>query len=981
MSHGQETFSAMTRRIRRILLVCNSYDRFTLEEDGRLESQISNEYFDLNLSNPPKFIRAESTMDALELVAKGETFDLVLTMYNVGEVSVFDFSKKMKESAPDTPVVLLTSFSREVYKKISLSDTSCIDYVFCWNNSTDLIIAIVKLLEDKLNAEHDILKSGVQAILLVEDSVRYYSTYLPMLYKFVLQQNSDSIREALNEQQQILRKRSRPKILLATNYDEALELYGKYRNNILGVISDIGFVLHKGDSPELEKLDAGIDLCKYIRQDDPYMPIMMQSSQESMREVAESLGVGFVCKNSKLLFQELHEYMCREFGFGDFVALDPATGEEIARARDLRELEHIVLTIPDDSLIARISRNYLSRWLFARGIFQVGNAIVNWKMDDFPDMATHRKALADAIHDYRINQGLGVVAKFDCSTFNDAIWFSRLGDGSLGGKARGLAFINHVLQKHKLYDNWEDVRVMVPRTLVITTEYFDRFITDNGLKYVIEADLADEDILSEFVASTLHPDVVEALRIFLKYARKPLAIRSSSKLEDSYYQPFAGVYSTYMIPRTENPDQQLRLLTKAIKSVYASIYYSASKSYISATGNVISEEKMGIVIQEICGSEDQGYYFPAISGVARSVNFYPIGYEKPEEGIVKVAYGLGKAVVDGDQVLRFSPKYPRNVLQTSTPDLTMRETQQAMYALNLQPEKFKTSVDDAVNLEYIPATDCAKFRTFGRVVSTWDMENMRIVDSPYPNGPKFITFAHILKYNSFPLAGIVDKLLEISQAETKCYVEIEFAVDLDVEDGKSAIFNVLQIRPISADSMTTEVDWNDIDTEGAIITSSNALGTGWVNDVCDVVYLRPEHFDTIRTVQMAEEIRALNARMREQGRNYVLVGYGRWGSTIPSLGVPVKWSDISEAKAIVECCLDDFRVDPSQGTHFFQNLTSFNVGYLNVDPFARNDMFDVAQLDALDAEYESEFVRQVRFDKPLKICIDGRNNKAVIRKD
>ena len=970
----------MARRIRRILLVCNNYDSFSLEEDGHIEALITKEYSDLNLSNPPAIVRAESTLEALEILKGGEGFDLIITMYNVGKLDVFSFSLEAKQLAPDTPIVLLSSFSREIYRKIAECDHAGIDYVFCWNNSTDVLIAIIKLLEDKLNAEHDCLEMGARVILLVEDSVRYYSTYLPLLYRLVLQQNSEAVRDALNEEQQFLRKRARPKILMATCYDEAYDYYQKYKSNVIGIISDIGFVLHKGDKPEQEKIDAGIDLCRVVRQEDPMLPFLMQSSQESMRAVAEQLGVGFVHKRSKTLTQEVSDYIGREFGFGDFVVTDPDTGRVTARARNLYEFEQVVAGMSDRALRVLADKNYISRWLYGRGIFQIGDLFRPIRIHSDEDVAHVREMNLRMIRDYRISQGLGVVALFEPETYNDAIWFARIGSGSLGGKARGLAFLNHILQKYDLYDKWEDVRVLVPRTLVITTEYFDRFIRENGLKYVINSDLSDAEILSEFVASTLPQELTEALRVFIRNVRKPLAVRSSSKLEDSYYQPFAGVYSTYMIPHTENEDQQLRLLSKAIKSVYASVYFASSRGYITATANVLSEEKMAIVLQEICGSEDRGYFFPTFSGVARSVNFYPIGYETPEDGVAKIAFGLGKAVVDGDQVLRFSPKYPRNVLQTSTPELVMTETQQAMYALDLQPDKFKTSVDDAVNLDRIPVTDCGSFRNFSRVVSTYDYENQRMVDSPAPAGPKFVTFAHILKYNTFPLADILNNLLEITQKEVKCGVEIEFAANLDVGPDSPAIFNVLQVRPISADGLDAEVDWNDIDTDNALVSSGSAIGPGWIQGVHDIVYLKESAFDVLKTREMATELKALNAQMRQEGRNYVLVGYGRWGSSIPSLGVPVQWSDISEARAIVECCLENFRVDPSQGTHFFQNMTSFNAGYVNVNPYAREgECFDAARLDAMPAAFETEYLRLVHFEEELKICIDGRTGKALIK--
>lgn len=977
---GQDYTRLMTRKIRSILLICNNYDSFLLEEDGHIEGQISQDYAELNLSNPPSIDRVESTMEALELLKhQGDNYDLIITMFNVGKLDVFEFSRLAKVIAPQTPIVLLSSYSKVIYNYIAKQDKTNIDYVFSWNNSTDLIIAIIKLLEDKMNAEHDVLEMGVRTIMLVEDSVHYYSAYLPILYKLVLRQNNEAVRDALNEEQQFMRKRARPKIMLATCYDEALELYRKYKTNMLGVISDVGFILHKGDDRATEVIDAGINLCRLIKADNPTMPYLLQSSQESMRAVADELGVGFVRKTSKTLIHELSEYIAHEFAFGDFIVTDPLTGQETARARNLYEFERLIKTMSDESLRYFAGKNYISRWLYSRGLFSIGDSFRDIDVNDETDLAEIRKLNLRMLHDYRMRQGLGVVARFDPSTYNDAIWFSRLGNGSLGGKARGLTFLNHILSKYDLYGKWEDVRVLVPRTLVITTEYFDRFILENGLQYVINSDLTDAEILSEFVASTLPAELTDALRVFIRNVRRPLAVRSSSMLEDSYYQPFAGVYSTYMIPHTENEDQELRLLSKAIKSVYASVYFASSRGYIVSTSNVISEEKMAIVLQEICGSEDGGYFFPTFSGVARSINFYPIGYETPEDGVVKLAFGLGKAVVDGDQVLRFSPKYPKNVLQTSTPDLTMKETQQAMFALNLQPDKFKTSVDDAVNLERINISDCGRFRSFSKVVSTWDYENQRIVDSPVPKGPKFVTFAHILKYNTFPLADILNTLLEITRKEVKCAVEIEFAADLDRGD-KAALFNVLQIRPISSVNSFNSVDWSSLDTEGALLSSGCAIGPGMIQGVRDVVYLRRQNFNVLKTREMATEMTIINNRMREEGRNYVLIGYGRWGSSIPSLGVPVQWSNISEAKVIVECCLEYFRIDPSQGTHFFQNMTSFNAGYVNVNPYSRpGEYCNLDALDAMPAEYESDYVRIVHFSEDLTVCIDGKENRALVK--
>ena len=966
----------MEKRVRRILLVCNNYDSFALEEDGRIDVQIAQEYAELNLSNPPAITRAETTQEALELL--GEPFDLILLVYSAGGSEVWNFAAQAKQHLPQCPIVILSSFSKEVYQRVEKQDKSNVDYLFNWNNSTDLIIAIIKLIEDRMNAEHDILQEGVRAILLVEDSIRYYSTYLPLLYKLVLQQNSIAIRDALNEKQQLLRKRARPKVLMATCYDEAVELYNQYGKNMIGVISDVGFVVHKGEPSSAEKLDAGVDLCQLIREDNPTMPFLMQSSQESVRTIARKLNVGFVVKKSKTLTQEVSEYIEREFGFGDFIARDPRTGKEIARASDLEGFERIISTISAAAFRRLSDNNYLSKWLFARGLFAVGRPVSALKIQDDTDIENVRQMNIRLIHDYRINQALGVVAKYAPDTYNDTIWFARCGNGALGGKGRGLAFLNHMLQKYDLYDKWQDTRVLVPRTMVITTDYFDRFIHDNGLQYVINADLTDEELLSEFVAAMLPLDLRDALRHFIRVCHRPIAVRSSSKLEDSYYQPFAGVYSTYMIPQTENEDQLLRMLSKAIKSVYASVYFAASRGYIISTGNVPSEEKMAIVLQEVCGEQEGDYYFPVISGVARSINFYPVGKEKPEDGIVKIAYGLGKTVVDGEQVLRFSPKYPKHVMQTSTIDLALRETQQSMLALSLSPEKFKTSIDDAINLERIPIHACDQFESLKMIASTYDRENMRIVDSCYPNGPRIVTFAPQLKFNTFPLADIIQHLLDIARDEIKTPIEIEFAVNLEHEP---QIFHVLQIRPISADSLTAKVDWDSVDESGAFLRSNNALGVGEIEGVSDIIYLRQETFDILRTRDMAATLREWNNRLRQEGRQYLLIGFGRWGSQIDSLGVPVQWGDISEAKAIAECSLPNFRIEPSQGSHFFQNMTSFNVGYINVDPWARPnaDEYDQSVLDALPAIEETELMRHVRLNKSLEMVIDGFANKAVIK--
>lgn len=967
----------MRRRITKILLVCSSYDQFTLEEDGRIDSQITTEYAELSLTNPPTFTRVSEAQQAIELLEQGERFDIIITMFNIGSIGPFEFSHILKQSYPDIPLVLLTSFSHEISRRLSTEDISDIDYVFGWQGNTDLILAIIKMVEDRINASEDMLSVGVQAILLVEDSVRFYSAYLPNLYQIVLRQTNEFSRETLNEQQRTLRKRARPKILFARTYREAIEIYERYKHNLMGIISDVSFK-HDSSSTEIEKL-AGIELCRKVRSEDPGFPILLQSSDQSMRQLATELKADFINKNSKTLFDELSDFITRRMAFGDFVFQNLTSGEPIFRVSDLAQMQQAIEQLPIVEFLHYSAENMFSRWLYARGLFALASVVRAVNNNTFDAPETLREYLAGAIRSYRRQMGQGVVAEFNSETYNSYITFARTGTGSLGGKARGLAFIDSMIEQHGLYERWEGVKVTIPRTLVLGTDYFDDFILSNGLQYVVHEEMDDNEILSEFMGSRLSDKLIEHLRIFIQNIRRPMAVRSSSKLEDSHYQPFAGIYSTYMVPRTDNPDRMLRLLTKAIKGVYASVYYRSSRSYIEATSNVITEEKMAVVIQEICGTEDNGYYFPTVSGVARSINFYPIGDEKPEEGVVNIAFGLGKSVVEGGTTMRFSPKYPKHALQLSSPELTLRDTQRYFYALDLNPSCLKTSTDDSINLVKFEVNRATHFRNMRYVASTWDMQNQRISDSFGEKGRKVITFAHILKYDTFPLADIVSTLLAIGEQEMKSPVEIEFAINMDVPYGEKRIFNFLQIRPIVENNRSESMDWSHIDTSQALLYAEAALGLGRIDGLRDIIYVRNDRFNPARSEEMAREIDKLNASMKEQGLNYILVGPGRWGSSDPWLGIPVKWSQISESRVIAECGLENFRIDPSQGTHFFQNLTSFGVGYLTLNPFINDGLFDIATLEAMEAVYESDNFRHVRFEEPLFVFVDGKNNKAIVQ--
>lgn len=979
---NQTPYQFMQHRIHKILLVCCTYDGYILEEDGHIESQINREYMELNMSNPPSLTRVESTADALELLQTRSDFDFVLTMYNVGEPNVFDFARRVKAIYPSLPVVLLTSFSKEIYRQIAEQKCAALDNIFCWHGNTDLIIAIIKLMEDRLNAESDILEGGVQAILLVEDSVRFYSTYLPELYKILLLQNSEFLKDAYNEQQQISRKRARPKVLLATDYTSAVEIYERYKKNLLGVISDVGLILHAGDKSEDEKSDAGIDLCKLIKADAPWMSVILQSSQVNYRTAAESMGAGFIAKSSKTLLSELQDVILREFGFGEFEFCDLQTGEVVGRARDLKQMQELIATVPDDILEHHLQHMHLSKWLYSRGLFPLAKVLRSINSSHFSSIDEHRAALVSLFKDYRTMLGQGVVAQFDEATYSDAIGFARLGKGSIGGKARGLAFMNSMLAKYNHYYKYPNVRIMIPRSLVIATDYFDDFIRLNGLKYVISQEVDDEGILSEFLNSVLPSELYAKLRVFVRTCRRPLAIRSSSKLEDSHYQPFAGIYSTYMIPRCENDDQMLRMLVRAIKSVYASVFYASSRAYIQSSQNLLSEEKMAVLIQEVCGTEQNGYYFPTLSGVARSQNLYPLGYEKAEDGVCNIVMGLGKAVVDGGRSMRFSPAYPDKALQTSTPELAVSDAQTEVMALSLNPDRFRPSTNDEVNIERIPVSRMGDFRNSKYTCSYYDYQNNRISESPTLSRYfRVITFNRILKYGSFPLAEIIRDLLKIGEEEMRCPVELEFAVNMDVPYGSVQIFNLLQIRPIIRNEESAKLDWTKVDRTGAIVYSECALGIGLMHDIRHIIYMKFDKFSSLKTQEIADELYEFNKRLRDKGSEYVLIGTGRWGSSDPNLGVPVKWGHISEARVIVESALPDFNIEASQGTHFFQNVTSLGVGYLSLNPSRGEGTLDIASLDAMPSLYDGEYLRCVEFDKPLYIYVDGQSKKGIVKPD
>ncbi len=967
----------MQKRIGKVLLICSNYDAFMLEEDGRIDEQIFNEYVSLNLRYPPVFIQARSAREAFKIL-KDQSIDLVIEMLNIEDVDPFNLARLIKSEYSEIPIVILTHFSREVSVRLQHEDMSAVDYVFSWLGNADLLLAIIKLIEDKMNADHDVETVGVQTILLVEDSIRYISSYLPVLYKVILKQTKGFALEALNEHQRMLRMRGRPKVLLATTLDEAVRIYTKYKFNLLGIISDVNF---KKNANSHSKGKMGIKFCKLVRSQDEFMPFLLQSSDHTMVSQAQKHNIGFMHKYSKNLSGELTDFIMNNFAFGDFVFKDPNTHEEIHRAKDLQALQQAIIEIPENVLEHHSGRNDFSKWLNARAIFPVAQMFKYVRSEDFSSLDDMRKFLFESIANYRLSKGRGIIAKFEKKKFDEYLVFTRIGDDSIGGKARGLAFINSVIDKHRIFNKYPEVVVTIPRTVVLSTDIFDKFMAENKLYDVALLDLPDEEILNHFLAANLPDWVSEDLLAFTEVLENPVAVRSSSKLEDSHYQPFAGIYSTYMVPCDRDDRQHMvALLSTAIKSVYASVFFKGSKAYMTATSNVIDEEKMGIILQEVCGSSYDDRFYPTLSGVARSINFYPIEPEKAEDGIAVIAYGLGKHLMDGGRGLRFCPKFPKKVIQLSSPEMVLRDTQKEFLAVNLDPGSFIPSVDDGANLFRMRFKKAEKDASFKFAASTYDFENEMIRDGTYGNGTPVVTFSQILNYNKIPLAEILSDLLQICQKEMNNPIEIEFAVNLDTPSGEPAIFNFLQIRPIVLNDQLINFNLDNVDPGETIIYSESALGNGSFQGLNDIVYVKPSSFDASHSERIARIIENYNEKFIQEDTNYILIGPGRWGSSDPWLGIPTKWTQISAARVIVEAGLENYRIDPSQGTHFFQNITSFRVGYFTINPFINDGFYNSDFLDELPAVAEDEYLRHIHFPESLRVEIDGKTNRGVIYK-
>ncbi|MCL1608431.1 MULTISPECIES: PEP/pyruvate-binding domain-containing protein [Mediterranea] len=962
----------MTKRIYNILLVANPYDAFMLEDDGRIDEKVFNEYMNLSLRYPPRFTQVSTMEEAWQRLDK-MGYDLVICMPGSDNSDAFDIAHSIKKRYPYIPLVVLTPFSHGITARMEHEDLSIFEYVFCWLGNTDLLLSIIKLIEDKMNLAHDVKEVGVQMILVVEDSIRFYSSVLPNLYRFVLEQSKEFATEALNGHQRTLRMRGRPKIVLARTYEEAMTLYEQYQDNILGVISDASFPREGEKDPQ-----AGARLLGEIRARDPYMPLIMESSETANRDVAHLFGASFVDKNSKKMGVDLRDAVSQNFGFGDFIFRDPATMKEIARVHNLKELQNIIFTIPRESLYYHITRNHISRWLYSRAMFPVAEFLKSITCDSYEDIDAHRQIIFDAIVKYRRMKNRGVVAEFIKERFDSYSNFARIGEGSLGGKGRGLAFIDNLVKRHVEFESFENATVTIPKTVVLCTDLFDEFMDTNNLYQLALSDVPDEVILRHFLRAKLPDRLIDDFFAFFEAVKAPIAIRSSSLLEDSHYQPFAGIYSTYMIPYLDDKYEMLRMLSDAIKGVYASVYYKDSKAYMQATSNVIDQEKMAVILQEVVGTQHGDRYYPTLSGVARSLNYYPIGEEKAEEGVVSLALGLGKYIVDGGLTLRVCPYHPNKVLQTSELELALRETQTQFYALDTKNIGENFSVDDGFNILKLPVKEAEADGALTYIASTYDPYDMVIRDGIYPGGRKVITFANVLQHDVFPLADILRLAQQYGQGEMRRPVEIEFAANLN--DDRTGTFYLLQIRPIVDCKKMLEEDLSTIPDEDVIIRSNNSLGHGIMDEMQDLVYVKTDGYSASNNQLIAYDIEKLNAEFLREGKNYILVGPGRWGSSDTWLGIPVKWPHISAARVIVEAGLTNYRVDPSQGTHFFQNLTSFGVGYFTVNAYRNDGIYDQAYLDSLPAVHETKFLRHIHFDRPLVVKMDGKKNIGVVMK-
>jgi len=962
----------MAKKVTEILLVSSPYDAFIMEEEGRLAERIIHEYRGLNLSRPPMLTWVSSAPEALNALSQ-KKFDLVITMPQVDETNAVVLGRQIKSKFPELPVFLMIQNTSRHLLDRKYTDRNSIDRLYVWYGNSDLLLALIKNLEDRMNVAYDTQRARVRVIIIVEDSPIYYSSLLPLLYKEIVTQTQAVMEESLNDEHRILRMRARPKILVAQTYEEAVDLYQKYTPYLLGVFCDVRF-------PRNGKLDdvAGFKLLSMIKKGSPDLPLLNFSSEESNRKLAQKIPAVFLNKNSPTLHSEIRSFFMQYLGFGEFVFRLPE-GKEIGKASNLREMEDILPTMPDESVFYHATHNHFSSWLMARSEIMLASKIKPVKISDFESIGDAKKYLVSIIHDRRMGRQKGIITEFDSDHFDPDADFSKIGKGSLGGKARGLAFMSTRLKNSpEFLDKFKDVNLSVPKTLVVSTEAFDSFISENNLRDVATGEFSDAEIIRLFTTAQVPEWLKLDLEQYLDHVRYPLAVRSSSLLEDAQFQPFAGIYKTYMIPNN-HPDLNKRLeqLILAIKLVYASTYCQNARAYVKSTFHRTEDEKMGVIIQKLTGERYGDYFYPSISGVAQSYNYYPIAYMKPEDGLAHVALGLGKIVVEGGAALRFSPKYPQFLPQFSTVDDMLENAQRFFYALNLTKFPDDLALNEDATLERLEVNDAVNDAPVRHLCSTYMAQDHRIRDGVQASGYPVCTFANILKYQSFPLAEILKDLLGIGRAGMGCPVEIEFAVKMPFDEGQKPLFELLQIRPMAVNQNNLEIEISAEDISKAFCYSSMALGNGQFQEIEDIIFVNPDTFDAADTIKIAAEIGNINKEMTLSNRKYLLIGPGRWGSADRWLGIPVNWTDISGVGAIVETTFKGLKADPSQGSHFFHNITSLGISYLNTSE-GGEDFIDWKWLRSLSATKETPHLKHIILKKPLTIKIDGKQSQAVI---
>ncbi|MDJ0763347.1 MAG: PEP/pyruvate-binding domain-containing protein [Myxococcota bacterium] len=965
----------MLRRVHNILLVSSPYDSFTFEEDGRLTELLFSEYLELNLRYAPNIMRVSTAEEALQALQRS-TFDLVISMLRVGDMDVADFGREVATMAPNLPVILLTYNTRELTVLDDVSGLVGIDRVFAWLGDVRLFLAIIKYVEDRMNAYHDSRTAGVKVIILIEDNVRFYSSYLPLVYTELVQQTQNLMSDGLNHLDKLVRMRARHKVLLATDYEEGERLYLDNIDHVSGVILDARF-------PRNGQLDsaAGIEFAKFVKGRTPDRPVLIQSSDKHNRGPARAIGAQFIDKESPNLLDGLRQFMRNHMGFGDFVFRMP-DGRKIGKATDLRTLTEMLATIPVESLVHHVSRNDFSTWIMARTEFDLAKILRPRHVDEFANAEGMRQYLIEEIHRHRDRSRAGVVADFSSVTFEGSSGFVRIGAGSLGGKGRGLAFINKLLDRQKLEQEQQDVRVFVPPTAVIASGLFDEFMQRDGLLEIAFGDAPDQEIARAFLAAELSDEDMAILRTILSRVHYPLAVRSSSLLEDASHQPFAGLYRTYMIPNN-HPDIEVRIqqLVSAIKLVYASTFYADAKAYIESTPNRLEEEKMAVVVQRLFGRQHGQYLYPDFAGVARSYDFYPMEGRSFEQGVANVVLGLGKMVVDGGRAVRFSPTHPRQLFQFSSVKETLDAAQREFLALDLNHTvRDMQEMTEASGLVTLGLDVAEKDGVLPALGSVYSHENQAIYDGTSRPGPRLVTLAGVLKANVYPLAKTLVQLLDLGTQAFSSHVEIEFACNIRKNRDEKHEFAFLQIRPIVVGSRSQEINLDALDRESTICIAKKALGNGLIQDVRDIVYVPMSRFDRSKTVAIAKEIGGLSLKLKGAGRPFLLAGPGRWGSADRWLGIPVTWRQISGARCIVETDMDDIRVTPSQGTHFFQNLTAFGIGYFTVNFDSVGGNLDTEWLDAQPAVEETPHVRHLTFASPLQILVSARQGVGVVMK-